>query len=274
MQQVEESSNYQILKLVGQGQFGQVFCAAHRQTEELVALKYLDKRLPTRQFLQELNFLVSLQHPNIVNCQALEHSQTGRYLVMDYCDGGSLRDLLESEPLSLAQSLKLIEDILIGLEYIHSRRIVHCDLKPENILLTLETGWKARISDFGAARLSQDAEPASLSDTGSPAYMAPERFYGHYSFASDLYAVGVMLFELVVGDRPFSGTPGEIMYAHLNQPLQIPNTIPFPVRSPISQALQKLPGQRFKSATEMLKAVRLAAAILAATQESPEVSYQ
>ena len=278
LQSVAENSNYQILKLVGQGQFGRVFCAAHRQTEELVALKYLDQRFPTRRFLKELDFSVSLDHPNIVNCQALEHNQSGRYLVMDYCEGGSLRDLIEAEPLevpaaassklNLTQSLKLVEDILVGLEYIHSRQVIHCDLKPENILLTLEpTGWKARISDFGAARLSTEAEAAPLSDTGSPAYMAPERFYGHYSFASDLYAVGIILYELVVGERPFSGPLGEIMYAHLNEPVEIPDTVPFCVRSPISKAVQKLPTHRFASATEMLKAVRLAAAISAATNQ-------
>ena len=82
----------------------------------------------------------SLQHPNVVTCQALEHTQTGRYLVMDYCEGGTLRNLMESEvKLSLVQSLKLIADILGGIEHTHSRGIIHCDIKPENILLSLDT---------------------------------------------------------------------------------------------------------------------------------------
>jgi len=265
-----QQSKYRILGLVGQGQFGRVFCAIRRQTGELVALKDLDRQRPTNWFLRELRFLVGLRHPNIVTCQALEHNQTGRYLVMDYCEGGTLRDLMELEgQLSLVQSLKLIADILLGLEHAHRYDIIHCDLKPENILLSLEqTGWVAQISDFGIARLGQEIGSASkgLGGNGSPAYMAPERFYGQYSCASDLYAVGILLFELVVGQRPFAGLPRALMSAHLNQPVEIPEVVPFLLRSTISTALQKLPNRRFASAGEMLKSIRLAAEVLAVTQ--------
>ena len=93
-----QHSKYRILRLVGQGQFGRVFCAIHRKTGRLVALKELDRqRLSTHNFLRELRFLLSLQHPNIVTCQALEYSQTGRFLVVDYCEGGTLRNWMQSE---------------------------------------------------------------------------------------------------------------------------------------------------------------------------------
>ncbi|MBW4577292.1 MAG: serine/threonine protein kinase [Aphanothece sp. CMT-3BRIN-NPC111] len=258
---VIQRSKYRILGLVGQGQFGRVFCAIHRKTGHLVALKELERqRFSTHKFLRELRFLLSLQHPNIVTCQAIEHTLTGRYLEMDYCEGGTLRNLIQSEvPLSLVQSLKLIADVLAGLEHAHSRGIVHCDIKPENILLNLDTtGWIARISDFGIARLSQELGSLALGETGSPAYMAPERFYGQYSPASDLYAVGILLFELIVGRRPFSGSPGELMSAHLNHPVNVPDTVPFLLRSTISTALQKLPARRFASAAEMLASIRVA----------------
>lgn len=267
-----QHSKYRILRLVGQGQFGRVFCAIHRKTGRLVALKELDRqRLSTHNFLRELRFLLSLQHPNIVTCQALEYSQTGRYLVMDYCQAGTLRNLMQSEPqLSLVQQLKLIADVLAGLEHAHNRGIVHCDIKPENILLSLDTtGWIARISDFGIARLSQEDYSSDLGFTGSPAYMAPERFYGKYSPSSDLYAIGVLLFELAVGHRPFSGLPGELMSAHLNQPVKVPDTVPFLLRSTISTALQKLPARRFASATEMLKSIRLAAEVESLSCHTP-----
>ena len=263
-------SKYQILHLIGQGQFGRVFCAIHRQTKELVALKELDrKRFSTRLFLREFGFLATLQHPNIVSCRGLEYSPTGRYMVMDYCQGGSLREVLESEnkPDSL-QSLKLITDIILGLEYAHDYDIVHCDLKPENILLEpQEKGWKARISDFGIARLSEEVNPVKIinGDTGSPAYMAPERFYGRYSYASDLYAIGVILFELLVGERPFSGIFRDLRNAHLNQTITIPDTVPFILRSIISKASQKLPQRRFASASEMLKSIQMATQVLAAS---------
>jgi len=252
-------SKYRILGLVGQGQFGRVYCAVNRQTGQLVALKSLDhQRFPTHKFLRELRFLLSLQHPNIVTCHALEHTATGRHLVMDYCEGGTLRSLMtESQHLTLRQRLKLIIDILQGLDHAHSRGIVHCDIKPENILLNLQTtGWTARISDFGIAHLNQEVGIQGLGNTGSPAYMAPERFYGQYPLNSDLYAVGILLFELLLGHRPFSGTPGELMSAHLNCPVIIPDTIPEAWHSIILTALQKLSARRFDSAKAMLAAIR------------------
>lgn len=256
-------SHYRILGLVGQGQFGQVFCAVHRQTGQLVALKHLDhRRFSTHRFLRELRFLLSLQHPNIVTCQALEHTPTGRCLVMDYCEGGTLRSLMrEDYRLSLPHSIKLVVDVLAGLEHAHSRQIIHCDIKPENILLHVQaTGWTARISDFGIARLCQEDVACELGNTGSPAYMAPERFYGQSFPASDLYSVGILLFELLAGYRPFSGTPAELMSAHLNLPLKIPDSISAPWQPLLIQALQKLPARRFRSAREMRSLVQEIAA--------------
>ncbi len=247
-------SKYRLLGLVGHGQFGQVYCATHRKNGHLVALKNLEQqRFPTNKFLRELRFLLSLQHRNIVTCEALEHTPTGRHLVMDYCEGGTLRSLMEREGcLSLAQGLKLIMDVLAGLAHAHSRGIIHCDIKPENILLVVRAdGWIAKISDFGIARLSQELKMEGGA-TGSPAYMAPERFYGQYSHSSDLYAVGIMLYEMLVGDRPFSGVPSDLMTAHLNQQLHIPEIVPTALHPVIVKSLQKLAARRYKSADEML----------------------
>ena len=259
----QKRSKYRLLGLVGQGQFGRVYCAAQRQTGRLVALKDLDRqRFPTHKFLRELRFLLRLQHPNIVTFQAIEHTATGRYLVMDYCEGGTLRSLMPDDGgLNLPQSLKLVADILMGLDHAHQRDIVHCDIKPENILLSVTaTSWTARISDFGIARLSQEMSDEDMGNTGSPAYMAPERFYGQYSPTSDLYSVGILLYELLAGHRPFSGTPAELMSAHLNRPVKFPETIPELWRPLISTALQKLSARRFRSAKEMLAALLAVAA--------------
>ncbi len=267
-------SNYRLLGLVGQGQFGRVYCAGHRKKGHIVALKELDKlRFPTHKFLREMRFLLSLEHPNIVTLYALEHARGGRYLVMDYCEGGTLRSLIEEDiRLHPAQALKLVTDVLAGLDHAHSRGIIHCDIKPENILLTLTpAGWTARISDFGIAQLSRDLAAKDTSNTGSPAYMAPERFYGEYSYASDLYAVGILLFELLAGYRPFSGIPLELMTAHLNQAVKIPDTVPAVLQPLIYRALQKLPARRFRSAAEMLAAVETAAALDLAADWSDSV---
>jgi serine/threonine protein kinase len=267
-------SRYHLLGLVGQGQFGQVFCAVDRETKGLVALKTLDLgRNPTPKFLRELRLLLSLHHPNIVECQTLENLARHRSLVLDYWEAGTLRTLMESEhQLSLPLILHLISDVLQGLALAHAQGIVHCDIKPENILLRLEaSGWRAGISDFGVARLSQESLKESANDTGSPAYMAPERFYGQYSFASDLYAVGVLLFEMLVGHRPFSGIPGELMAAHLNQPVQIPETIPFILRSTLTTALHKLPQQRFANAAAMIKSIQIATEVEVSCQPSVRI---
>ena len=254
-------SKYRILGLVGRGQFGKVSCARMRDTGKLVALKELEhQRFPTSKLLRELRFLLTLQHENIVTCSALMHHQNYRYLVMDYCEGGTLRDLMShSKTLSVQQCFDLIHDILLGLEHAHAANIIHCDIKPENILLKITAnGWLAKISDFGIAKLSQEIGTDS-NNSGSPGYMAPERFYGQFSAGSDIYAVGIILYELLVGKRPFTGMPTELMNAHLNHRIVIPDSLPRSLAKIITRSLDKLPKRRYISASEMrqdLEAIR------------------
>jgi serine/threonine-protein kinase len=257
-------SQYRILSEIGQGQFGQVYCGSDRTTGELVALKKLDlRRSPTQRFLNELAILSKLEHPNIVQVKGLAYEKKERFLVTNYCQGGTLRHLMTPKirP-TLVQKLQIIQDVLLGLEHIHHHKIIHCDLKPENILLNVSSqGWNAQIADFGVAH-GQDIGPAKqrLGDTGSPAYMAPERFYSHYSPASDIYAVGVMLYELLLGRRPFTGMPGEIMKAHFHQRVKVPKTLPFQLKIILKTALHKLPQHRYESAEQMRFALEAAIA--------------
>jgi serine/threonine-protein kinase len=245
-------SKYRILGLVGRGQFGKVLCARVKDTGKLVALKELEhKRFPTSKLLRELRFLLTLQHENIVSCTALVHHQNFRYLVMDYCEGGTLRDLMNYAKLSVRQCFNLINDILLGLEHAHGANIIHCDIKPENVLLKITAqGWQAKISDFGIARLSQEID-SDGNNTGSPGYMAPERFYGQFSAGSDIYAVGIILYELLLGKRPFTGMPSELMNAHLNQRVTVPESLPRSLKTIITKSLEKLPKRRYSSAKEM-----------------------
>lgn len=254
-------SHYRILGQIGQGQFGKVYCALHRQSGKLYALKDLEHKVfPTNKFLRELTYLVTLRHPNIVTCYAIEYHSRGRYLVMDYCEGGTLRDLMDNEgQVNLVEKLNLIVDVLAGLEHAHRSQIIHCDIKPENILLKLTaTGWKAKISDFGIAQLTEITGNPNFGRgyTGSPAYMAPERFYGKFSVTSDLYAVGILLYELILGYRPFTGLPGQIQSAHLNQRVPIPESFPELIRPILSKSLEKLPQKRFSDAGAMKDALQ------------------
>ena len=151
-------SRYRIIGQIGQGQFGRVYCAVEKKTGRIFALKDLEHRVaPTNKFLRELTYLVLLRHPNIVACHAVEYHAGGRFLVMDYCEGGTLRDLMNGDgELGLAGKIHLIYQVLLGLDHAHQRQIIHCDLKPENILLIpRHAGWHAKITDFGIARLTE-----------------------------------------------------------------------------------------------------------------------
>jgi len=253
-------SRYRIIGQIGQGQFGRVYCALDRSTGKVYALKDLDHRVfPTNKFLREVSYLVTLRHPNIVACHALEYHPGGRYLVMDYCEGGTLRDIIEGDgELCLAGKLDLIQQMLLGLDQAHKHNIIHCDLKPDNILLIpRQQRWQVKVSDFGIARLTENTGNPNFGKgyTGSPAYMAPERFYGKFSVGSDVYAAGIMIYELIVGDRPFSGFPKAIQLGHFNQRIEFPPDFPEVVIPIVTKALEKLPQRRYSTALAMASAL-------------------
>lgn len=256
-------SDYRMLGLVGQGQFAQVYGAIHKRTGQLVAIK--QTRHTPEQASQEPFVLNELCHPNMVCCQAIAQTQTGYQFVLDYCEAGTLRSQIDLIPQSnaLAQPLlsRIVVDILKGLSYIHSQRVVHGDLKPENILLTYQSPsaedkisrLTARIGDFGSARFVE-MPSQTRKEIGSPTYAAPERFYGQSSYASDLYSVGVILYELLLGDRPFSGSPDYLRQAHQTQSVPFPRSLSTPIQQFLERSLHKHPNQRFSSANEMLSA--------------------
>lgn len=307
------AKRYANLTCIGRGQSSRVYRATDRSTGQMVALKALDRSGSTALFLQELSALVQLRHPNVVGCRGIEYGPTDRYLVMDYCAGGSLRDRL-SKSIDPALIFDWINDILSGLTHIHHQGLLHCDLKPDNILLT----GTAALTGEGASSPQGDLTPVSLNEAadsieqtpieqapigqtptekphrpiarisdfglvrgtlqgpfelGSPAYMAPERFDGLVSPASDLYAVGILLFELLSGDRPFHGSPAELRQAHRQEPIPplppritpgtggpIPGAIPSIPNSEwnaiLQIALHKQPEHRFPSAEAFQEALR------------------
>ncbi|MGB3298766.1 MAG: serine/threonine-protein kinase [Phormidesmis sp.] len=306
-------SDYRLIELVGQGQFAQVYCAVHRRTGQLVAIK--QTRHAPDCATQEPFVLAELSspaqpslssghssghssrgssrgssqvssragHPNLVGCHAIGQTDTGYEFVLDYCEGGTLRNVIDQEGmgsgLSFLTAKSLISDILQGLAYLHSHNIIHGDLKPENVLLTyrimsfdaalsgrkaeplrVASNWTAprlmaKIGDFGSARFVEFPN-RSRQEIGSPTYAAPERFNGQSSYASDLYSVGVMLYELLLGDRPFSGSPETLRKAHQTQPVHLPGSLTPTARKLLFTALHKQPNQRFSSASAMHDALQ------------------
>jgi serine/threonine-protein kinase len=200
---------YQILANLGSGGFGTVFLARDTWIDKKVAIK-----VPHRQtgepedLLQEPRLLAALDHPNIVGILTAEHLDGTFFIVMEYVKGESLEAVLDREKsLDNARALNYAVQILKGVEHAHEAQILHRDLRPANVLIS-ESGV-CKVADFGTSRLLERSHATTV--IGSPPYMAPEAFQGRAVLASDIYSVGVMLYQMLTGALPyFSPNPAQI----------------------------------------------------------------
>jgi Protein kinase domain len=219
---------YQLLRELGHGGTATVFLARQTDLDRLVALKELSA-LPVsdpsvgRRFLRESRLAGSLNHPNVVTVHDyLEHDGTP-YIAMEYFPRGSLRPLLGGR-LGFARVAGVLEGLLAGLGHAHENGIVHRDLKPENLMVTGD--GRVKIADFGIAKVVDQARAGTAltvkgTTIGTPTYMAPEQAMGHEIGPwTDMYAVGVLAFELFAGRTPFdqTGAPMAILLRHVNEP--------------------------------------------------------
>jgi tRNA A-37 threonylcarbamoyl transferase component Bud32 len=223
---VRSIGRYEVLREIGRGGTAIVYLARQADLDRNVALKELsaphagDSRRVDR-FLRESRLAGSLNHPNVVTVhEFFEHEGTG-YIAMEFFERGSLRPLVPR--LTLAQTVGVLEGVLAGLAAAHAHGIVHRDLKPENVMVTAEGGVK--ITDFGIARALEtlgDTVTDTGATVGTPAYMAPEQARGEdIGPWTDLYAVGVMAYELLSGALPFPETlqPLVMMLQHVSEPV-------------------------------------------------------
>ncbi|VTS06020.1 serine/threonine-protein kinase [Tuwongella immobilis] len=246
---------YSLETHLGTGAYATVWHARDRQTGESVALKCFEQHsAQSGSFYRELSALFRLNDPHVVRIiNLMEAGPTRRYLILEYCPGGSLRPLISrmrraGGRLPLESVARLGLQIALGLQAAHRQGVVHRDLKPENVLLVKPSSRlddpqiRLKLADFGLARsISRGTPPEGELPTisGSPAYMAPEQFHGETSPASDVYALGVMLFELLHGNLPFEGAPAQLALAHLRQSPPIAASLPADWVALLEQLLAK-----------------------------------
>ncbi|MBA8847263.1 Stk1 family PASTA domain-containing Ser/Thr kinase [Microcella alkalica] len=221
---------YHVRSRIARGGMATVYLATDQRLERLVAVKIMHGHLAddsqfTARFIQEARSAARLAHPNVVNVFDQGQDAESAYLVMEYLPGITLRELLqEYGALTPQQTLDIVEAIVSGLSAAHKAGIVHRDLKPENVLLADD--GRIKIGDFGLARAASAATAAGAALLGTIAYLSPELVTrGIADTRSDIYAVGIMMFEMLTGEQPFKGEqPMQIAFQHANDTVPAPST--------------------------------------------------
>jgi tetratricopeptide (TPR) repeat protein/tRNA A-37 threonylcarbamoyl transferase component Bud32 len=217
----QQLGHYHLQRLLGRGAFAEVYLAHHRYLEVPAAIKVLQVSMDQeaqQQFQREARTLARLQHPHIVRVLDFGIEDETPYLVLEYVQGGTLRTRHpKGSRLSLAQITSYVHQIAPALDYAHQQQVIHRDIKPENLLVS--TSGEVLLSDFGIAVVHRTLSSlATQPPAGTPLYMAPEQIQGHPCAASDQYALGVLVYEWLVGEPPFRGSLFEVYSQHLHQP--------------------------------------------------------
>ena len=275
---------YTLGERIGNGGMGAVYRAMQPLVNREVAIKIILPQYANhpdffRRFEAEAQLVAHLEHPNVVPLYDYWRELGVAYLVMRLMRGGSLQTLLQSGPLPPAHVLRILEQVGAALGTAHRAGVVHRDLKPANVLL--DEDRNAYLADFGIAKNLNDSsfETQTGAILGSPNYISPEQVRsGQVSPQTDIYSLGVMLYELLTGSLPFSGpTPIEVMVRHLNEPLPplAANRagLPLALDGVIARATAKDPLQRHSHVDDMLNELRSALNTDRAVLEVPEVSF-
>ena len=271
-QQDRMIGRYQLRQMIGRGGMGEVWQANDTHLGRQVALKLLpslpaEKRDYLDEFVTEMRAAAMLEHPHILALHDFGEQHTDSniitpYLVMPYVPGGTLRKRMQSARgmLAVQLSLSFLKQAALAIDYAHSKQVMHRDIKPENMLL--QQDWLL-LADFGLAKIlsSTSVREKTHAQSGTPAYMAPERLHGQVEPASDLYSLAVIAYEIFTGQQPFQGrNPYQIFVQHIQtpppQPCQLNTSIPEAVSHVLLQGLAKEPKERPASCTAFVEALQ------------------
>ena len=262
---------YRVKGELGRGGMGAVYLAEQPGLGREVAIKELIQSadpVALRRFLQEAQVMARTSHPNLVQVHDMELQGNVNYLVLEFVRGRSLRDWMNQEQLPPPKVFAVMHGILQALDYAHRHQIVHRDMKPENVLISDEGAVK--VADFGIARLTDDSVAPGNTATktgttvGTPQYMSPEQVASSkVDGRSDLYSAGIMFYELVVGQPPFTASeadgPFTLMAKHVQAPPKPPSVhkpgLDMRLEEVILKSLSKRPEERYQTGAEFDEAV-------------------
>jgi serine/threonine-protein kinase len=258
---------YRVKGELGRGGMGAVYLAEQPGLGREVAIKELIQSaaadpVALQRFLQEAQVMARTSHPNLVQVHDLELMGGANYIILEFVRGKSLRDWLVRGPIALPQVFAVMHGVLQALDYAHKHAVVHRDMKPENVLLSDE--GMVKVADFGIARLTDDTGVGGTATrtgttVGTPQYMSPEQVASSkVDGRSDLYSAGIMFYELVVGQPPFTATaadgPFTLMAKHVQAPPQPPSVrrpgLDSELEAVILKSIAKRPEDRFQSGQE------------------------
>lgn len=257
-------NRYELLEKIGGGGMALVYKARCRLLNRFVAVKILREEFIgdeefVKRFEVEAQSAASLSHPNIVSIYDVGNQDNIYYIVMEYVDGSTLKDYIASKgALPWREAVKIAIQICSAIEHAHSKQIIHRDIKPQNILMTKE--GIAKVTDFGIARAATSSTITIAGNTiGSVHYFSPEQARGGYiDEKSDLYSLGIVIYEMITGRMPFDGeSPVAVALKHIHEkpipPKEIKNDIPKALNDVVMKAIRKEQSSRYQTASEMLE---------------------
>ena len=257
---------YEVIEQIGAGGMATVYKAHQPKLDRFVAIKLMHQTFMqdsnfTARFEREARIVARLDHPNIVPVYDYDTKDGQPYLVMKYIEGRTLKDFMQEKPLTLEEVRHVMSSICDALSYAHRQDVLHRDMKPSNIII--DTDGVPYLTDFGLARIAQQGESTLSVDTtlGTPYYMSPEQAQGlsDLDARTDVYSVGIILYEMLVGRVPFTGDTTyaiihKQIYAAPPRPTELNEELPIQVENVLLKALEKEPGKRYNTPNDLMRA--------------------